>query len=183
MSITSREQLIQSLYNYPLSFPEETEFKTLFLELLQSPRCFFRTHLPGHITGSAWIINTRKNKALLIHHCKLNRWLQPGGHADGDENIMNVALREAQEETGLVNLTLLHNELFDIDIHLIPERQDFPAHFHYDVRFAFQANDTDNLILSAESHTLKWIKFSDLGTVTENNTSILRMAEKSKRLP
>lgn len=183
MSITSRDHLIQLLNNYTSSYPEESDFIIPFLALLQSQHCYNRNYFPGHITGSAWIVNAKKDSAVLVHHRKLNRWLQPGGHADGDEQLVNVALREANEETGLKNLSLLHEGLFDIDIHPIPERQDFPAHFHYDVRFAFQANDTDNLILSAESHTLKWIKFSDLIAVTKNNTSILRMAEKSIWLP
>jgi 8-oxo-dGTP pyrophosphatase MutT (NUDIX family) len=183
MSVTSRDQLRHYLNNFVSPYAEETEFIASFRDLLQSQRCYFRDHLPGHITGSAWIVNTKKDSALLVHHRKLNRWLQPGGHADGDENILNVALREANEETGLHKLMLLHEGLFDIDIHTIPARKDFPAHLHYDVRFALLADDEEPLFLSAESHTLEWIKFSDLITVTENNTSIIRMAEKSKRLP
>ncbi len=183
MSVTSRDQLLHNLINFTSPYAEETEFIASFKDLLQSQRCYFRDHLPGHITGSAWIVNAKKDSALLVHHRKLNRWLQPGGHADGDENIVNVALREAHEETGLNKLMLLHEGLFDIDIHTIPARNDFPAHLHYDVRFALLADDDELLFLSAESHTLEWIKFSDLITVTENNTSIIRMAEKSKRLP
>ncbi|MDZ7646212.1 MAG: NUDIX hydrolase [Cytophagales bacterium] len=91
--------------------------------------------MPGHITGSAWIVDPSNTQALLVHHAKLNKWVQPGGHADGDENILQVALREAEEETGLKNFKVLSDPPFDVDIHLIPERADFPEHFHFDIRY------------------------------------------------
>jgi 8-oxo-dGTP pyrophosphatase MutT (NUDIX family) len=134
--------------------------------------------MPGHITGSAWIIDEDKTHVLLIHHNNLNRWLQPGGHADGDENVLNVAIREANEETGLLNLTLLTSGVFDLDIHPIPERKGFPSHFHYDVRFLFRASKKDELKISEESSDLKWIKLSEVPALTQNNPSILRMIKK-----
>jgi len=183
MKVTSRDHLLKSLNSYSSPYTAEAEFTSRFLELLQSSRCYFRDHLPGHITGSAWIINPSRDSALLVHHRKLNRWLQPGGHADGDEDILHVSLREAMEETGLKNLTLLHDGIFDIDIHAIPERNEFPEHLHYDVRFAFQANDQEALMLSEESHSLAWIKLEELMVATKDNASISRMAEKSSDLP
>lgn len=182
MSITSRELLVNNLRNYSTAFAEELPFVKQFLALLNDRPCYKRDHLPGHITGSAWIVNSSMDCIVLVHHAKLNKWLQPGGHADGDENILNVALREAEEETGLKNLRLLYEGLFDIDIHPIPERKDFPEHLHYDVRFAFQADSQEPLFLSEESHGLAWIKFDDLASKTKGNVSILRMLEKTKRL-
>src|SRR5687768_14738782 len=99
--MTDRQSLIASLTDYQTLYSEESAFREQFLELLQHPRCFHRDHLPGHITGSAWIIDDTGKFVLLTHHAKLNRWLQPGGHADGDENVVRVALRETEEETGL----------------------------------------------------------------------------------
>jgi 8-oxo-dGTP pyrophosphatase MutT (NUDIX family) len=183
MSITTREQLIHQLQFNSFSFPEETTFARQFLALLKSPRCYNREHLPGHITGSAWILNPRKDNVLLVHHAKLNRWLQPGGHADGDENIMQVAFREAQEETGINNLKLLHDGLFDIDVHPIPERKDFPGHLHFDVRFAFCAADGHPLSVSPESHQVAWVPVEDLYRITGGNVSIQRMLEKTNSLP
>lgn len=182
MSITSRDQLIHQLTKYSPAFAEEAAFTAQFLDLLKSGSCYLRTHLPGHITGSAWIVNSTHDKVLLVHHAKLNKWLQPGGHADGDENILQVALREAQEETGLSKLNLLHQDLFDIDIHPIPQRKDFPEHLHYDVRFAFQADEHVPLLLSEESHQVAWITYDDIIRQTDGNHSILRMLEKTQLL-
>lgn len=174
----SRVELITSLSSYKTNYKEEQLFVPQFLSLLQSDRCYHRDHLPGHITGSAWIVDETKTHALLIHHKNLNRWLQPGGHADGDENVLGVAMREANEETGLIRLAQLYNGVFDLDIHPIPERNGFPQHFHYDVRFLFQASQHDELKISEESTDLKWIALTEIASLTQHNSSILRMIEK-----
>ena len=174
----SRIELINSLSSYKTEFKEEQLFVPQFLSLLQSDRCYHRDHLPGHITGSAWIVNKDKTHVLLIHHNNLNRWLQPGGHADGDENVLGVAIREANEETGLVNLTQLQPGVFDLDVHPIPERKGFPQHLHFDVRFLFQASLNDELKISEESSDLKWINLTEVPALTQHNTSILRMIKK-----
>lgn len=182
MSITSRERLQHYLKSYSTPYPEEAPFAEKFLSLLQAEAAYRRDHLPGHITGSAWILNSSKNQVLLVHHAKLNKWLQPGGHADGDENILQVAIREAREETGLNNLTLLHSGLFDIDIHTIPQRKEVPEHLHYDIRFAFQTDGQEEIMRSEESHNVAWINVDDLAQQTQSNTSILRMVKKSANL-
>src|SRR5258706_12466368 len=97
----TRKTLVRDLQTYSTLFADKEIFKARFLTLLDHPRCFHRDHLPGHITASAWIVNEDFSKVLLILHAKLGRWLQPGGHADGDENVLSVASREAEEETGL----------------------------------------------------------------------------------
>jgi 8-oxo-dGTP pyrophosphatase MutT (NUDIX family) len=176
--IISRNALVNSITHYTSSHPGKSEFKAQFIELLKHPNCYQRDYLPGHITGSAWIIDEERKFVLLTHHAKLNKWLQPGGHADGDENIFNVAIREAQEETGLKHIKLLAENIFDIDIHSIPQRKDFPAHLHFDIRFIFQASREESLILTEESHDLQWISLRELDTFTDN-ASILRMKEKT----
>lgn len=178
----SRAALIHAIQHYQTSFPEEISFKDRFLELLQHPQSFHRDHLPGHITGSAWIIDDQKKFTLLTHHAKLNRWLQPGGHADGDEDIIRVALREAEEETGLKKFTLLNPSIFDLDIHVIPKRNDFPEHLHFDIRIMLFASKEENFLVSEESHDLAWVPLDKLSQRTGNNASIVRMADKVKLL-
>ncbi len=172
-----RGQLVNLLQGYSSPFPEEQVFVASFLELLRHPDCFQRFHLPGHLTGSAWILNAAKTKVVLVHHGKLNRWMQPGGHADGDENIFAVAMREGNEETGIQNL-IGTEEIFDIDIHTIPERKDFPEHQHYDIRFLFIANEAEPIIVSEESHDVKWIELGELESFAKER-SVIRMKEKS----
>lgn len=173
----SRRDLALSLESFTTPYPEEQQFVSRFLELLRNERAYHRDFLPGHMTGSAWIIDQTKQYALLVHHAKLNRWLQPGGHADGDENIIAVARKEAEEETGLTNLVLLH-PLFDIDIHPIPARKDFPQHDHYDIRCLFMADKNDKILLSEESHAVEWFPLTGLVEKSGGNQSIARMVEK-----
>jgi 8-oxo-dGTP pyrophosphatase MutT (NUDIX family) len=88
----------------------------------------------GHVTGSAWIVNHDGSKVVLLHHAKLGIWVQPGGHCDGETDVAQVALREAREETGL-EVSLLDEAIFDVDVHRIPEYWNTPEHFHFDIRF------------------------------------------------
>jgi 8-oxo-dGTP pyrophosphatase MutT (NUDIX family) len=172
----SKPKLIQQLQSYHTGFPEEQKYIQQFLELLKSNDAFLRTHLPGHITGSAWIVNRAKDQTLLVHHAKLNKWVQPGGHADGDENILQVALREAEEETGLKNFNV-QETIFDIDIHTIPARKDFPEHQHYDIRYLLEANVNELIVVSEESYDVKWVPLNKLEKLTSER-SVLRMKEK-----
>ena len=173
----NRIELINHLKQYQSWFQEEKDFADRFLSLLSQQACFERTHLPGHITGSAWIVDASRTKVLLVHHAKLNKWVQPGGHADGDENILAVALKEAEEETGLKKFNIISHQPYDVDIHLIPKRIDFPEHFHYDVRFLLEADPTERILVSEESHDVKWISLDELERYNHER-SVLRMKEK-----
>jgi 8-oxo-dGTP pyrophosphatase MutT (NUDIX family) len=178
----NRSELTDALQRYSTSFAEERIFISDFLELLKDRKAYERDHLPGHMTGSAWIVDETRQFVLLTHHAKLDRWLQPGGHADGDEDIYNVAIREAEEETGIKEHKLLSTELFDIDIHLIPERANFPAHYHYDIRILLEAPRTSAIVVTGESHALEWVPVPAIPARSGHNHSMLRMLEKVSRL-
>ena len=144
--------------------------------------CFEKDNLPGHFTGSAWVISPDKNKILMTHHKKLNMWLQLGGHADGEENLRSVALKEAKEESGFNNFSILSEEIFDLDIHKIESMNEEPEHLHYDVRFLLEADPNEqNIIISEESHDVKWIYLDDI-LEYNSEASISRMVEKTKKL-
>lgn len=133
------------------------------LALLDSVEgCFVRTSFPGHFTGSALVVNADGSQVLLHHHRKLDRWLQFGGHCDGDTNLPRVAAREALEESGIEGLILASAKPFDLDIHEIPARAEEPVHFHYDVRYVFIAPDGAKEKRSQESHELRWFSAEEL---------------------
>jgi len=143
------------------------------------PQCLWRTCAPGHLTGSAWIVDATRSRTLLTHHLKLEKWLQLGGHADGDGDLLAVALREGREESGLTTLQPVTGSVFDVDRHGILARKTEPAHWHYDVRFMIEADDLEPLVLAAnESKELAWV---ELARVTELNAeeSMARMVRKT----
>ncbi|MEJ7644418.1 MAG: NUDIX hydrolase [Chryseolinea sp.] len=177
-----RNILIGLLKAYKTEDASDASFTTAFIDLLRHPNAFLRSHLPGHITGSAWIVDQSGQFVLLTHHAKLNKWLQPGGHADGDENVLHVAFREASEETGIVSFKLVQDGIFDLDIHAIPARADFPEHLHYDVRFLLKADMQSTLLITEESHALSWVPIAKLAALTEHNESVLRMGRKAGQL-
>ena len=137
-----------------------------------------RSTLEGHITGSAWVLNATRTHALLLHHAKLNCWVQPGGHLDDtDASPAAGALREALEETGLPTLQLASENLFDVDVHSIPARAAEPAHLHYDLRYLIISSDSA-VTISDESLGARWIALEEL-IHPDVERSISRMAEKS----
>ncbi len=140
--------------------------------------CLLRSCVPGHLTGSAWIVTPDRAHVLLTHHRKLDKWLQLGGHADGDGDLLAVALREAREESGLTRLRVVSAEIFDLDRHWIPPRKVDPGHFHYDLRFIFEADRDEPLAISSESKDLAWV---ELGRVLALNPeeSMARMVRKT----
>ena len=117
---------------------------------------------PGHFTASAFVLSPSRDALLLIHHKKLDRWLQPGGHVEPeDTDMLAAARREAAEEVGLRELAAGRDDPFDLDVHDIPARPDEPAHAHFDVRFLFVA-PTLAFALSAESKAARWVALTEL---------------------
>lgn len=174
-----RNQLLQLLEKYQPFNATESKFHEEIISFVKAnPSCFERSLLIGHVTGSAWILDKSRQHTLLTHHKKLNQWFQTGGHCDGDSDVLNVALKEAEEETGLKNIKVLSPDIFDIDIHLIPERKGIPVHLHFDVRFLLEADMNEDLIVSSESTDLKWIPLSEVAELNDSD-SIMRMVEKS----
>lgn len=143
--------------------------------------CLLRACAPGHLTGSAWIVSPERTRALLTHHLKLDKWLQLGGHADGDGDLLAVALREAREESGLAQVRAVSPAIFDLDRHWIPARKTDPGHYHYDLRFMIEADPAEPIVISSESKDLAWV---ELARVTSLNPeeSMARMVRKTHAL-
>ena len=168
--------LAEQLADYRRRWPDEGQAADEFLALLADPaNPFVRERLQGHFTGSAWLVSADGRRTLLTHHRKLDRWLQPGGHADGDADLSAVALKEAEEETGVPGLSV-EGGIFDLDRHWIPERGEVPGHWHYDVRYVVRAGVDECYVVSEESHDLAWREIS--GIAEEPDESLRRMARK-----
>lgn len=176
--MSHRTALVAALHSYIERFPAEEITARHFSEFVHANEdCFERSLQIGHITGSAWVINQSGTHALFTHHRKLGLWLQVGGHADGDGDVARVAMREAQEESGLTSLVFVNRDIFDLDAHTIPARGNEPEHIHYDVRYLLRATLDDPLQVSEESHSLAWFSADDI-LIRFNDESILRMARK-----
>jgi 8-oxo-dGTP pyrophosphatase MutT (NUDIX family) len=176
-----RQPLLQLLKAHqPFDQTEAQMLERIQRFVCEQENCFEHFLLEGHVTGSAWIVNQDSTQVLLLHHAKLDRWLQPGGHCDGDGDVLRVALREAKEESGLTSLEVVSTTVFDVDVHWIPERpaaqNHVPGHWHYDVRFLLRADSAAPLSLNEEAKALRWVDLDEVKTWSEQ--SLRRMALK-----
>jgi 8-oxo-dGTP pyrophosphatase MutT (NUDIX family) len=187
-----RRPLLNLLECYRHAFPQEDAVVDRIVELVNAhPDCFERTCRPGHITGAAWIVSADRRRCLLTHHRKLDRWLQLGGHADGQTQVEEVALREAREESGMsaFDFVPVAGALLplDLDVHTIPARYDAAgqliedAHEHHDVRFLLVAHADQELAVSDESHEIRWFTNDEVLRLTDEE-SVLRMLYKTAEL-
>lgn len=128
---------------------------------------------PGHLTASAFVLHPTDQSIALVHHAKLDMWVQPGGHVEaGDPDHESAARREVEEECGLVELSSLG--LLDLDIHVFPERIGNPAHLHFDLRWGFRAAATE-LVVGDGTRDVRWVELSEAVGMDE---SVARPARK-----
>lgn len=173
-----RNYLLRLLERYKPSDTQEQLYKQQIQEFVRAhENCFERSLKSGHITASSWLVNQQGSHALLMHHTKLDNWFQLGGHCDGESNVLKAAIKEAQEESGISDIVALSDDIFDIDVHLIPKAGREQAHYHYDIRFLLQVKSDELVNKNSESKELRWIgKYcNDLPT---KSVSITRMFHK-----
>ncbi len=147
------------------------------LDLLDGhPEALDRTCRPGHLTGSALVTDPADHRILLMFHSKLERWLQPGGHADGDGDLARVALREATEETGIVGLRISEPPV-DLDVHLVEPPAEDP-HEHHDVRYLVVAPPGAEAVGNHESREIRWVDTAELPGMGVDR-GLVRLAERA----
>jgi 8-oxo-dGTP pyrophosphatase MutT (NUDIX family) len=180
----NRSDLVNLLDRYHSRHPEETPTLDRLRGLLANfDHCFHRDCFPGHITSSAWIVSRESGAVLLTHHRKLGRWLQLGGHADGEVDVLASALREAEEESGLRDFRSLPEngspEILDLDVHDIPAHGADPTHQHHDIRFLLEVSDQQPIFhQESESKEVRWFPKRDVANLFYEE-SLLRMARKA----
>ncbi len=142
----------------------------------EHPDALHRTCAEGHLTGSAAVVDPDTRRLLLLLHAKVGRWLQPGGHADGDGHLARVALREAEEETGIRGLRV-HSPAIDLDVHLFHDASGSgdPDHLHLDVRHLVVSPAEAAPVANHESRGFRWVALEDLAGVPVDPGTI-RMA-------
>lgn len=179
-----RRELLNLLTQHRTRFMEEAAYVTRAIEFIANHSdCFHRELLPAHVTGSAWVVSPDLDHVLMLHHRKHDQWFQPGGHADGDADILRVALRETSEESGVdaSHIRLLNHDVFDVDIHTIPANEHGPRHEHIDIRFLVEIDDSLHIPGNHESNDILWVRLSDVPRYN-NNRSTYRMLEKTRSL-
>jgi 8-oxo-dGTP pyrophosphatase MutT (NUDIX family) len=144
------------------------------------PDAALRTCHDGHLTGSALVLDVAGERVLMLFHRKARRWLQPGGHADGDTNLAAVALREATEETGIDGL-LVAVPAIDLDVHRVHFAGEH-AHLHLDVRFLVAAPAGAVAAGNHESEELRWVSLRQLEQLEGVDAGTLRMARRGVEL-
>ena len=178
-----KEELIRDVEKHIAYDLKEAKAKQKILEFLYSNDNFAgRDNKIGHITGAAWIVSKDRKKVLLTHHLKLNMWVQLGGHVDGDESILETAIRESREESGLTSLKVLSEDIFDVDVHLFPRRGKVDEHYHFDIRYLLEADENEEIRPQiSETKSIKWVPLEDVPKYSfEEN--IWRMADKTKNI-
>lgn len=177
----NRNKLLTMLQTYGRRFPNERMTDRFVSFVGGQPLCFERNcWCDGHVTASSLVMNEPCTHTLLTRHAKLRKWLQLGGHCDGDSDLMRVARREAVEESGL-DVEPITADVLDLDIHRISARRDEPTHYHYDVRFALRIRGSDVYRISCESLDLQWVPLNEVPKYNSEE-SILRMIRKVRSL-
>ena len=176
-------ELLDELRAYAPSDAREREMRDRIVALIEAdgPAAFDRGNLHAHVTASAWIVSPARNRVLLLHHRKLDRWLQLGGHVDGDHDVRRAAAREAREESGLQTLRPLGPAIYDVDVHAIPARDGEPAHEHHDLRFAFEADPREPLVRNEEANDVRWVPLAEVESYGIDD-SVRRLVRKTLRL-
>ena len=152
----------EAIRNYTPFNEQEAADKALILDFLaKNPDAFYRTNLIAHMTASAWVVNPARDRVLMVYHKIYDSWSWTGGHADGDEELARVALRELREETGVRSARLLTEEIFSLESLTVDGHEKHgayvPSHLHLNVTYLLEADDHDMLTVCEEENSgVRW---------------------------
>jgi len=178
-----RHDLLNLLKNYRTRFMDEVAYVRRAITYIEQNENVFERAALVHITASSWVVSPDRERVLLLHHRKYGHWFQPGGHADGDTDVLRVALKECSEETGLdaSQIRLVDSSIFDVDLHDVPQVGQVRAHGHIDIRFLVEIDDRLTIPGNNESHEVKWFSLYEVMQMNRFR-STYRMLEKTRSL-
>ena len=141
---------------------QEARDRALILDFLgKNDDAFLRTNLVAHMTASAWVVNPARDRVLMVYHRIYDSWSWTGGHADGEEDLAAVALREVREETGVRSARLLSDEIFSLEVLTVDGHEKrgayVPSHLHLNVTYLVEADEHDPLTVCEEENSgVRW---------------------------
>ncbi len=167
------------LKNYKAFDAEEEAEREAFVQFLEAfgDKAYKRDNLTGHVSASGWIVNRTRTKVLMIYHNLYKTWAWTGGHADGDENLLRVAMKEAKEETGLENLRLVADSPIDLNVMVVHNHykrgQFIPGHLHLNVVYLFEADENEKLwVKEDENSGVKWLALEEVSLCCANDRAL-----------
>ena len=146
---------------------QERQDQALILAFLErNPDAFYRSNLLAHMTASAWVVNPQRSKVLMVYHRLYDSWSWAGGHADGEEDLLAVALREVREETGVQRLRPVTEEIYSLEVLTVDGHekhgQYVPSHLHLNVTYLLEAEEDQPLrVCEAENSGVAWFSLAD----------------------
>lgn len=160
--------ILNDIINYqPYNFQEKKDKEMILDFINNNPQAFLRESRIAHLTASSWIVNKDWTKVLMVYHNIYNSWSWTGGHADGDEDLLRVAIKEAKEETGLINIKPVSKEIYSIEALTVDghfkKGEYVSSHLHFNVTYLLEADENDDIKpLLSENKGVKWIKLTDI---------------------
>ena len=150
----------------PWNEQEERDKAVILAFLDRNGDAFLRTNLLAHMTASAWVVNRERTRVLMVYHRLYDSWSWTGGHADGDEDLMAVALREVREETGVKSARPVSEEIYSLEVLTVDGHekrgQYVPSHLHLNVTYLLEADEHDALtVCEAENSGVRWFSLQD----------------------
>lgn len=159
--------ILEQLKNYqPVNEQEHNDKAVMLLLLEKEPDIFSREHKTAHFTASAWLVNKEHTKVLMIYHNIYHSWSWTGGHADGEKDLLSVAMKEAKEETGVETLFPVAEEIFSIEILTVDGHRKsgnyVPSHLHLNITYLIEADETEVLRVKPDENSgVKWFSLEE----------------------
>ena len=177
-------KLIDEIKSYRSSCEQEERDRAVILDFLAvHDDAFLRTNLVAHMTASAWVVNPARDRVLMVYHRLYDSWAWTGGHADGETDLLSVALRECREETGVLHVRPVTEEIYSLEIMTVEGHekrgQYVPSHLHLNLTYLLEADERDALqVCEAENSGVRWFSLEESLTAPSEPWMVERIYRK-----